>query len=90
MKAYYNTETRIIETEREILESFNLFRSEYETETDFLSACMWYNNGVLIGIDSHIRNLENDYRNEYEFMDETERKSVQNEIDTIRKLYLEV
>ena len=50
MTYYYNIEAQQIETEEAIKKDYALFGSEYESYKDFLSACMWYNNGSLIPI----------------------------------------
>ena len=58
MKLYYSTEYDEVITEDNLREYWTEFSPEYETFSDYVSACMWYNNGNLIPLETKIDSLK--------------------------------
>lgn len=58
MKYYHNNETDAVESTGDVRKAYKEFGSEYATFDDFLSACMWWNNGALTPISDYIAKLE--------------------------------
>lgn len=86
---YWNNETDSVETLEDIRKSYDLFGEEYETFPDYLSACMWYNNGALTYLCSHVSKMKNDLIRFEEFYESSEREAIMQEIEQLEKLYLE-
>lgn len=90
MNMYWCNETDSIVTEDELKENYrNIYASEYETFPDYLSACMWYNNGALTDLYSHISKLKKDLNRFIDWYDAEEVKAIQDDINRLEKLYLE-
>lgn len=58
MKYYHNNETDAVESTGDVRRAYEQFGDEYTTFSDFLSACMWWNNGALTPISDYITKLE--------------------------------
>lgn len=92
-KYYYNTESEVLESIDTIRSDYELFKGEeYESFEDYLTACMWYENGVLIDVSDRIREVKEELNqkmelaNKYgmdEYMDEL--AELLEELDTLNK-----
>ena len=85
MQYFFNTESGRIENLDDVRKDFELFHSEYETFDNFLTACMYYNNGALIPLRMHIQRLESQLKRADE-LDDDERKEKVKEIEYLRRL----
>lgn len=86
---FWNNEADKVETLEDIRSSFDLFAEEYESFPDYLSACMWYNNGALTYLCKHVEKLRSDLNRFEEFYDDDERQALRKEIRDLEKIYLE-
>lgn len=59
---FYNTENGQIESEETIrTDYFDVFGADYETFSDYLSACMTDQNGVLITLDARLAEVKREW-----------------------------
>lgn len=92
-KYYYNTESDELESIDTIRSDYELFKSEeYESFEDYLCACMWYENGVLIDVSDRVREVKEELNQKMELankygMDEyiDELAKLLEELDTLNK-----
>ena len=88
-RLYWCNETDSVITEDDVRESYKLFNDEYDSFPDYLSACMYYNNGSLSDLSSHIQSLKRDLnRGSADYYDD-EKTAIKEEIKRLEKLYLE-
>ena len=86
---YWNNETDTVETMEDLRRDYGLFAEEYQSFDDFVSACQWYNNGALEPLYKHISKLENELEKYSDYYDDSEKESIRNEIETLKRMYLE-
>ena len=55
---FHNNETDTVESISDIRRSYDRFGDEYDTFQDYLSACMWWNNGALTPLEDYASSLE--------------------------------
>ena len=91
-KYYYNTESGKLENIDTIRSDFGLFDSEYDSFEDYLTSCMWFNNGVLIDVSDRVREVKEELNRKMELankygMDEyiDELAELLEELDTLNK-----
>lgn len=92
-KYYYNTESEVLESIDTIRSDYELFKDEeYDSFEDYLTACMWYENGVLIDVSDRIREVKEELNQKMELankygMDEyiDELAKLLEELDTLNK-----
>lgn len=91
MNVYWCNETDAVVTEEELKKNYyGIYESdgEYETFSDYLMACLWFNNGSLIPLESHIEKVKRDLGRFTDFYDAEETKAIRAEIAKLEK-YLE-
>ena len=57
MPRYYSNEQDTVLSLETIRECYNEFKDEYDSFSDYLSGCMWWNNGDLTPLSDHITTL---------------------------------
>lgn len=57
MPRYYSNEQDTVLSLETIRECYNEFKDEYDSFSDYLSSCMWWNNGDLTPLPDHITTL---------------------------------
>lgn len=96
MKYYHCSETDRIVSEERLRSEWEQGKAEgwivpdetgYDSFTDYLECCMYYNNGTLTPVRTYIEELRNRLRYE---LDSYERESIENEITIMTKLESEV
>ena len=66
-KYYYNSEMDEIESLDTIRSDYyDVFGNEYDTFEDYLSACMYYNNGVLTDVTDKLRDIKRELNRKLE------------------------
>lgn len=85
MKWFYNVETQQYENMEAIRTAYNTYAEEYETFSDFLSACMTVNNGALQDLSTRW-NKVNKMLNNTDPDEPEERKALANELKLIETM----
>lgn len=97
MKYYHSCEMDKVLSEDELHSMWEQGKAEgwivpcetgYDSFPRYLEACMYYNNGDLTPLHTHIEELRNLLR--YEEYDDDERKEIEDEIERLTKLESEV
>lgn len=92
-KYYYNTESGKLENIDTIRSDYyEFFESEHDSFEDYLTSCMWFNNGVLIDVRDRVREVKEELNRKMELankygMDEyiDELAILLEELDTLNK-----
>ena len=89
MNVYWDNETDSIVTEKELHENYERFSmKDYDSFDDYIMACMWFNNGSLTPLESHIEKVKRDLNRFIDFYDAEETEAIQADITRFEK-YLE-
>lgn len=84
MRYYFENESQSVISEAEIKANFEEFKDEYETYSDYYSACMWWNNGSLTPIEEKIDSVKREIAKKEAFDSESDIEFFAEDISELR------
>jgi len=87
---YWNMEADKVETGDSIkADYFDMFASDYDNFSDYLSACMYWNNGALIPLREKIDRIERRLARYGDMLEADEIEELTAELAELNRLYIE-
>ena len=96
IEKYWCNEDNKVYTIDDIMRDYPEFKNEYQTPEEYLSCCMWYNNGALYALSDRIQKVERDINRKkatgkkygFEYVEE-ELSELRAELSELNRLYFE-
>ena len=84
MRYYFENESQSVIPETDIMRNYEEFKNEYETYSDYYSACMYWNNGSLTPIAEKIDSVKREIAKKESFDSESDVEFFAEDISELR------
>lgn len=84
MRYYFVNETQSVISETDIKRNYEEFKSEYESYSDYYSACMYWNNGELTPIEEKIASVKREIARKEAYASESDADFFDEDLSELR------